>query len=152
MRGPQVARHERCYRSGQQILDLEHYLDVLEQKPGAFAGCVPLQQWREHGRWSESFDRLWESLQQRYGKQHGTKEMIGLLLLGREHGYAQLAQAISSALELGCTDAAAVRYLLTAAHLDHRQVERVALAQLLQYERSLPVVRDYDRLPGMEVM
>jgi len=24
-----VARHERCYRGQQQILDLEHYLDVL---------------------------------------------------------------------------------------------------------------------------
>ncbi len=27
-----VARHERCYRHHQQILDLEHYLDVLYQK------------------------------------------------------------------------------------------------------------------------
>ncbi len=149
--GIRVAQHERCYHSGHQILDLEHYLDVLERKPGAFAGSVPLAQWRESGRWSESFDRLWESLQQRYGKQHGTKEMIGLLLLGRQYGYARLAQAISAALELGCTDAAAVRYLLTAEHLAHVHTEAVTLSSLSQYERPLPVVSDYDQLLGMEV-
>ena len=30
-----VARHARCYGRDHQILDLEHYLDVLEKKPGA---------------------------------------------------------------------------------------------------------------------
>jgi hypothetical protein len=29
-----VARHQRCYQGQQQVLDLEHYLDVLERKPG----------------------------------------------------------------------------------------------------------------------
>jgi transposase len=30
-----IARHQRCYERHQQVLDLEHYLDVLERKPGA---------------------------------------------------------------------------------------------------------------------
>ena len=30
-----VATHTRCYGRGHEILNLEHYLDVLEQKPGA---------------------------------------------------------------------------------------------------------------------
>jgi hypothetical protein len=38
--GQCVARHERCYSRQQQILDLEHYLDVLERKPGALAGMI----------------------------------------------------------------------------------------------------------------
>ena len=33
--GRSVAHHERCYERNQQVLDLEHYLDVLERKPGA---------------------------------------------------------------------------------------------------------------------
>jgi hypothetical protein len=37
-----IARHERCYQRNQQVLDLEHYLDVLERKPGALAGAKPL--------------------------------------------------------------------------------------------------------------
>jgi hypothetical protein len=38
MTATSVARHPRCYGRGHQILDLEHYLDVLEKKPGAMAG------------------------------------------------------------------------------------------------------------------
>ena len=38
------ARHRRCHSRRQQILDLDHYLDVLERKPGgAMAGCKPLR-------------------------------------------------------------------------------------------------------------
>ena len=44
-----VARHERCYRRQQQILDLEHYMDVLYRKPGALAGSRPLEQERRAG-------------------------------------------------------------------------------------------------------
>jgi transposase len=50
--GQQVARHERCYRRRQHVLDLEHYLDVLSHKPGALAGSKPLAQWRAAGLWS----------------------------------------------------------------------------------------------------
>ena len=32
--GEQIARHERCYRVRQEVLALEHYLGVLEHKPG----------------------------------------------------------------------------------------------------------------------
>jgi hypothetical protein len=36
-----VARHERCYRRQQQVLDLEHYLDVLYRTGGiAAAGAA----------------------------------------------------------------------------------------------------------------
>ena len=66
-----VARHERSFGRYQQVLDLEHYLDVLERKPGALAGSTPLQQWRERGRWPESFDRLWQSLTERHGRARG---------------------------------------------------------------------------------
>ena len=91
------------------MLDLEHYLDVLERKPGAFAGSKPLEQWRQAGRWPTSYDRLWQALMERQGRQVGTKTMIELLQLGREQGFARLRVAIEAALDLGCTDAAAVR-------------------------------------------
>ena len=35
-----VARHERSFGRYEQVLDLEHYLDVLEKKPGALAGST----------------------------------------------------------------------------------------------------------------
>jgi hypothetical protein len=36
--GKAVAEHERSYSRQQKVLDLEHYLDALERKPGALAG------------------------------------------------------------------------------------------------------------------
>ena len=141
-----VARHERSFGRYQQVLELEHYLDVLVKKPGAFAGSTPLQQWRERGRWPESFDRLWQSLQQRQGRQAGTREMIELLALGKQHGWEQLRRAVEQALTLGCTDAAAVRHLVTFAELEHDRVAIADLGGLVRYERPLPAITEYDRL------
>jgi len=86
-----VARHARCYGRYQHVLDLEHYLDVLEHKPGAFAGSKPLEQWRRAGRWPVSYDRFWNGLMQRHGRQDGTRAMIELLQLGRRLGWPRLA-------------------------------------------------------------
>jgi hypothetical protein len=52
-----IARHARSYGRHQEFLDLEHYLDVLEHKPGALAGSKPLEQWRRAGRWPASYDQ-----------------------------------------------------------------------------------------------
>ena len=151
--GRLAACHVRCYGRGQQILELEHYLDVLGHKPGALAGSIPLAQWRQQGRWPCSFDQLWQSLRARHGDSGGTKEMIGLLLLGRRCGYERLRQTIESALDLGCTDAAAVRYLLNQNTLQRTPVEPLA-ASLLQElhllpahtQRPLPEMNSYDLL------
>ena len=79
-----VARHERSVLRYQQVLDLEHYLDVLERKPGALAGSSPLAQWRQRGRWPESFDRLWQSLRERCTSETGCSLFRYLLRPG--HG------------------------------------------------------------------
>jgi transposase len=142
-----VARHARSYGRHQEVLELEHYLDVLERKPGAFAGSKPLEQWRQAGRWPTSYDRLWQALMERQGRQVGTKTMIELLQLGREQGFARLRVAIEAALDLGCTDAAAVRHLLASETLAHeRPAPLMDLGALSQYERPLPEVHAYDHL------
>jgi hypothetical protein len=114
-RGRQVARHERCFGRQQKVLELEHYLEVLLKKPGAFAGSTPLEQWRSRGRWPEIYDRFWGILKQKQGKQGGTRSMIEVLMLGRDHGWRELEGAVSRALELGCSDVGVVRLLLRTA-------------------------------------
>ena len=141
-----MARHERSFGRYEQVLDLEHYLDVLEKKPGALAGSSPLQQWRERGRWPASFDRLWQSLQERHGKHSGTREMIELLALGKRYGWDRLQQVVEQSLALGCTDAAAVRHLLTATELSRPRIELLELNALERYERPLPQINEYDQL------
>jgi len=144
--GKRVARHERCYGRHQEILDLEHYLDVLERKPGALAGSKPLEQWRRLGRWPESYDRFWAALIERHGRSAGTKAMVELLQLGRSHGQVALHGAIEAALVLGCTDEAAVRHLVAAQSLEHARPATVEVGVLAQFERPLPTVGEYDQL------
>jgi transposase len=141
-----VAEHERCYGRYQEVLNLEHYLDVLLHKPGALAGSKPLAQWRQLGRWPASYDRLWEQLMERQGKQKGTREMIELLRLGRSHGQERLRTAVEEALGLGCADTATVRYLLTAGQLQRATPPPLAVGELAVYERPLPTMADYDQL------
>jgi transposase len=148
-----VACHERCYSRLQEILDLEHYLDPLDRKPGALAGSKPLEQWRQKGRWPASYDRIWEQLMIRNGRQYGTRRMIELLQLGKTHGHAKLRQAVESALEMGSCDVSTVQHLMTAGQLDRARPEPMDVGPLSCYERPLPVLTDYDQLlTAREVM
>lgn len=145
--GKCVARHERCYARRQKVLDLEHYLEVLSRKPGALAGSTPLAQWRAQGRWLASYDRFWDELKQRQGKQEGTRAMIEILQLGRQHSYDRLQQAIEEALQMGCFDVSAVRLLLESVP---REAQRVAgameIGHLRGYDRPQPNLTAYDEL------
>jgi transposase len=144
--GQCVAHHERSYSRVQEILDLEHYLEPLERKPGALAGSKPLEQWRQKGRWPASFDRIWAQLILRNGRQNGTRRMIELLQLGKSHGYERLREAVESALMLGSCDVSTVQYLITAGQLDRVPAEPLDVGPLSCYERPLPVMSDYDLL------
>jgi hypothetical protein len=144
--GQCVARHERCFDRQQKVLDLEHYLEALTKKPGAFAGSTPLEQWRAQGRWPVSFDRYWEMLKQRQGRQSGTRAMIDVLLLGRQYGYPSLKIAIEKALDMSCFDVDAVRLLLDAERLGRREPEPVEIGALRCYDRPQPTTRNYDQL------
>jgi hypothetical protein len=146
-----IARHERCYERQQQILELEHYLDVLERKPGALAGSKPLARWRAKGLWPASYDRLLDELIERHGKPSGTRQMIQVLALVRPHGHARLRAAIEQAVSLGCTDAAAIRHLITADDLARVRSEIIQVGALSRFERPLPVMTDYDGLLSQEV-
>lgn len=154
-KGLPVAVHERSFLKRQEVYNLEHYLDVLERKPGAFSGSKPLHQWRMEGRWTAEFDRLWEQLQARQGDSKGTRLMIELLREGQRVGYERLWQAIVRSLEMGTAEAEAVIHLLKQAELE-RFADRAALPEAetarlspslsRHFYRPLPEVADYDGL------
>src|SRR5271169_3451349 len=149
--GRSIARHERSYGRQQQVLDLEHYLDVLERKPAALTGPKPLARWREKVLWPDSYEHLLDDLIGRHGKQSGTRQMIQVLGLAKEHGHERLRAAIESALALGCSDAAAIRHLVTAADLTHARTAIIEVGDLSRFERPLPVIAHYDGLLSPEV-
>jgi transposase len=144
-----LARHQRCYGRGHQILDLEHYLDVLERKPGAMANSTPLAQWRQAGRWPECLDRIWKELEERHGRSGGTREMITLVRAGSvsDSGWNRLIAAVEEALRLGACDAAAVLHIMNMPDAAQRKQYAMALAEeLAQFERPMPAMDEYDLL------
>ena len=154
-KGLPVAVHERSFLKRQEVYSLEHYLDVLERKPGAFSGSKPLHQWRIEGRWTTEFDRLWEQLQSRHGAGAGTRLMIELLREGKRVGYERLRQAVERALELGTGEVEAVTYLLKQAELERfadgaalPEADGARLSPMVSrhFHRPLPAVADYDGL------
>ncbi len=152
-----IARHERSFGRYSQVLNLEHYLEVLLKKPGALAGSTALEQWRTQGRWPADYDRFWEELRQRHGKQDGTRVMVEILMLGQKHGWRKLEEAVSHALELGCFDVSALRLLLeNDGHEALRADYALEIGILSRYDRPQPQMNEYDRLlrewPGTEVM
>jgi transposase len=149
--GRLIARHERCYERCQQVLDLEHYLDVLERKPGALIGAKALAAWRQRGLWPESYDRMLAQLIERHDQSSGTRQMVQVLSLIRPHGHTRVRAAVEEALALGCADAAAVRHLVEAAGLNHVREAMIELGALSRFERPAPVMTDYDGLLGQEV-
>lgn len=146
--GKLVAQHERCYTHGQEIYDLNHYLDVLDRKPGALPGSKPLAQWRAAGRWPKSLDVLHELWQKRLGRHEGTRELVDLILLAPKHGWPAIRSCADRALEYGCTDASAVKCLLTQSGQPTQMtlLSLEDLGVLSKFDRPLPEVDCYDLL------
>ena len=67
----------------------------------------------------------------------------------RRQGWNQLRQAVQQALDHGCTDPAAVRYLLGAERLERVDAPQLML-DLPFAERALPTMAAYDQLLGRE--
>ena len=146
--GEFAVRHERSYGHGRHILNLEHYLDVLEKKPGAMRSSTPLQQWRAAGRWPVCMDKLWQQLETRHGRAQGTREMIALVRAGTpDNAWPRLIAAVEEALRLGVSDTAAVMHILQMPDATERKRYALALAEeLQQFDRPMPVMDEYDSL------
>jgi transposase len=145
--GREVARHERLTGTGGQSLKLDHYIDLIVHRPGALRGSIPLAQARATGEWPKSYDALWAAFVARHGKAEGTRQMVAVLLLHREHGRELVEVAAATALERGCIEAEAVKHLVR--HLDEPLVSIVPLGELgdlARYDVPVPNLADYDAL------
>ena len=138
-------------KRSRQILDLEHYLEVLERKPGALRGSKPLAQWRAQGRWPASYDQLWERMNEQawppewntvHGRGYPYRPRVWLRQAGNVGG---------ASVVLGCTDEAAIRHLLMSDGLQHAAAATVEIGVLAAYERPLPTMAEYNQLLTMEV-
>lgn len=64
--------------------------------------------------------------------------MVAVIRMGCEFGHGKLEASVAEALELGCTDVAAIRHLLMADQLQHVAQETIEIGPLAAYERPCP--------------
>lgn len=143
--GRVIARHPRLWKRFELRIELDHYLELLQRKPGAFAGSVALYQARAQGRWPALYDECWRSLVARYGEQDGTRQLIDVLLLHRDHSADAVTAAITAALQRGGCDFAAIRLLARGREIGVSP-PLVDVGALARFDRPCGDVSTYDRL------
>ncbi len=91
--GQMVARHERCYERGQQILDPVHYLVTLGRRPAALDHSGVYRNWQLPA----AFTELRQTLELREGRPAGARQYIRVLQLLAEHPVQRVQRAIEHA-------------------------------------------------------
>ncbi|MFF7645082.1 hypothetical protein [Streptomyces canus] len=104
----EVARHERLSGRGGSRLVLDHYLEALLRKPGAFPGSTPLEQARSAGRFTPVHDRWWAAARAAHGLAAGTRALIEVLLLARHMEHEHVVAGLAAAHRAGALAADAV--------------------------------------------
>jgi len=105
-----IATHPRHYGNNKWQLDPMHYLDLLRQRPQAFAVARPIRQWRT--AWPPSLEKLLERFCEAQGENHGIKDFIGVLMLFGEHEQKDVLEAVEAAVRAGVSSREAVEHLL----------------------------------------
>jgi len=87
--GKRLATHPRIFGNNKWQLNPDHYLELIQQRPGAFREARPLRQWRQN--WPPALERLLARFQASQGETTGIKDFINVLLLYRKHTAVELA-------------------------------------------------------------
>ncbi|MGI5518393.1 Mu transposase domain-containing protein [Streptomyces sp. CA-106131] len=104
----EVARHGWLIAKGTVRLELDHYLEVLVRKPGAFPGSTALEQARSAGMFTPVYDAWWSQAMKIHGERDGTRALIEVLLLGRNMPHEHVVAGLAAALRAGAMTADAV--------------------------------------------
>jgi transposase len=163
----ELARHERATTRGAQVLVLDHYLEILQRKPGALPGATALAQARAARVFTADHDAFWAAARKALGDAGGTRALIEVLLIHRHLEHIDVLAGIRAALGVGSVsaDVVAVEARKAAQHRgvapppveatprcsSSRQVvslDERRLAELPADSRPLPSVAAYDELLG----
>ena len=150
-RGVEVARHERLYGIGKDRLVLDHYLEVLRYKPGAFGQSLPLKQAVDDGSFPASYQQLWHGLVERHGESEGARQMVDVLFLHRRHPQEEVHRAVEEAVATGACEFGAVALLVRGSEV--RERPRAPHLEVIENPQvPVPDCTEYDRLLRLEVV
>jgi hypothetical protein len=86
-------------------VQLDHYLEVLKIKPGAFPGSSALAAARAAGTFTPAHEAFWAAARRVNGDAAGTRKLIDVLLLHRSMTEADVMAGITAALRVGAVSA-----------------------------------------------
>lgn len=101
----EIARHPRVVVVHGQSVDLDHYLEVLQHKPGALNRSTALAQARKAGTFTSAHDAFWAAARKTDGDAGGTRALIDVLLLHRTMSASDIEAGIRAALTVGAVTA-----------------------------------------------
>ena len=140
-----VARHERAIAKYAEVLILDHYLEVLQVKPGALPGATALAQARAAGVFTTTHQRYWDAARRALGDTAGTKALIEVLLAHRSVPADALLGAMSTAVDNDLLDPQVV-LIEARRHAAAAVAPVIPIGALARYDRPAPSLADYDEL------
>jgi transposase len=139
-----VASHARGLK-GDEVLVLDHYLEVLAHKPGALPGATALARARSSGAFGATHERYWTEARRRLGDRDGTKALIEVLLLHRVLPASAVIAGMTAALTAGSVDPAVVA--IEARRTTEPSAPAVAIGEgFTRFDRPAPQIGHYDQL------
>ncbi|MBA3861539.1 MAG: IS21 family transposase, partial [Solirubrobacterales bacterium] len=148
-----VAVHERSLHKHVDVLELDHYLELLVRKPGALPGATALAQARAAGRFTPMHEEFWARARRKLGDAAGTRALIDVLLLHRRVAAGHVRDGIRAALRVDSVDPAVVAIEARRCADGHGDDPRAGRATVIPLPsrlppdpRTPPTLFDYDQL------
>lgn len=141
--GKKIASHARLFNNNKWSLHPDHYLELIQQRPGAFDSARPILQWSK--QWPECLHKLLERFRTSLGVTGGTKDFLNVLMLYRDYDADEVESAVSLALEQGISNSGGVRHILI-----YTNAPACIIPQVTGWEGSkTPDLSKYDQLGGI---
>lgn len=99
-----IAQHRRVVARGADSIDLDHYLEVLQIKPGALPGSTALARARTEGVFTAAREAFWAATRRVNGDAAGTRQLIDVLL-HRSMPAADVIAGLVAAVSIGAVTA-----------------------------------------------
>lgn len=145
--GRVVARHPRLQGRHGIRLELDHYVELLWNKPGALRRSLPLRQARDRGEWPAAYDQLWLKFADRFDDAEAARQMLCVLMMHREYSADEVLVAVELAIEHGSYDAGAISVLVRQITNEEKPADPLTgLGDLKRYDRPMSDLADYDQL------
>ena len=143
-----LATYERSPGRGREVLELDHYLEVLKIKAGVLASSSALAAARRCARFSPTHDRFWAEARRREEDAQGTRAIIAVLLLERTMDSGAVIEGMSRVLSVGSVDPELVA-IEARRSLETTPLSVLGNPSLAAFDREEPTIAQYDQLLGV---